>query len=62
MDLKSYNRWYDYSRRTRRHVPGHRHQLRALARGTLESQAERAPQHHRDILKSVPYKALRARN
>jgi polyphosphate kinase 2 (PPK2 family) len=34
MDLKSYSRWYDYSR-ARRDVPRHRHRLGAVVRRSL---------------------------
>jgi polyphosphate kinase len=34
MDLKSYSRWYDYSR-ARRNVPGHRYAMGAMVRGAF---------------------------
>ena len=46
MDLKSYSRWYDYSRARDDMFHGHRHQLRALASGSLEPQEDGPAEHH----------------
>jgi polyphosphate kinase 2 len=45
MDLKSYSRWYDYSR-ARRNVCRDRHRVGALVCRSVEPEEERAPEHH----------------
>ena len=46
MDLKSYSRWYDYSRARDEMFAATDTRLRALVRGAQRRQAARAPQHH----------------
>jgi polyphosphate kinase 2 len=46
MDLKSYSRWYDYSRARDDMFRAHRHRLGTLVRRALRRQEARSPQHH----------------
>ena len=46
MDLKSYSRWYDYSRARDDDVQGDRHRLGAVVRRALRRQAAGAAQRH----------------
>jgi hypothetical protein len=46
MDLKSYNRWYDYSRARDEMFAATDSANRSLVRGAQQRQAEGAPQHH----------------
>ena len=46
MDLKSYSRWYDYSRARDEMFAATDTDVRAVVRGALRRQEARAPQHH----------------
>ena len=60
MDLKSYSRWYDYSRARDAHVPRQRHVLGALVRRRHERQEARPAQHHHPPPRPDPLRAARA--
>ena len=61
MDLKSYSRWYDYSRARDDDVRRHRHRVGALVRRAHRRQEARPAQHHQPPAQPGPLRAARAR-
>ena len=61
MDLKSYSRWYDYSRARDDDVRGDRHVVGAVVRRALRRQEARAAQHHHPPAQPDPVQDAAAR-
>ena len=61
MDLKSYSRWYDYSRARDDMFAATDTDVRALVRGAHRRQAARAAQHHHPPARPDPVQGIAAR-
>ena len=57
MDLKSYSRWYDYSRARDEMFAATDTGFGAVVRGALRRQEARAAQHHHAPAEQIPYKS-----